>query len=235
MAMKNPVSKAYQRWRLTWRDKIDSPIHRFFAHFDAHISDHAFLRLSWHNLHQLADGVFRSNQPSPKRIKKLQQMGIKTIINLRGPSDFGSYVLEERECEKQGIKLINQRMYSRRLPKVKEIHDIKELFETVERPFLMHCKSGADRAGISSALFVILNGGTIEEAQEQLSFKYLHVKAANTGLLDYFFQCYKDFYDKNPIEFMDWVDNYYDRDTLKKGFQSNSVANWLVDGILRRE
>ena len=40
--------------------------------------DHGFLRVAWHNQHQIADGVWRSNQPGPSRIAKLADQGIKT-------------------------------------------------------------------------------------------------------------------------------------------------------------
>lgn len=236
MAQKNLISRAYQRWRLTWRDHLESPLNRFFAHFDAHVSDHAFLRAAWTNLHEITPGVYRSNQPSPARLKKYAGMGIKTIVNLRGPSDFGSYVLEERVCKELGINLINMRMYSRRLPKVPEVLAAKEMFESLDKPFLMHCKSGADRAGIASALYCLLiMNSSAEEALEQLSFKFLHIKEAKTGILDFFVQAYLEFNEKQPTSFLDWVENHYDRDTLKGQFKSSGAANILVDKLLRRE
>ncbi len=55
----------------------------------------------------------------------------------------------------------------------------------------MHCKSGADRAGIMSVLYRHYRLGLpIEEALEQLSFKYLHIKQGKTGVLDYTFERY---------------------------------------------
>ena len=52
---------------------------------------------------------------------------------------------------------------------------------------VMHCKSGADRAGLMSALYLILNQNvSVDKAKNQLSFKYLHLKHAKTGILDAF-------------------------------------------------
>ena len=69
--------------------------------------DHGFLRVAWHNQHQIADGVWRSNQPGPGRIAKLADQGIKTIINLRGPRDDGGWQLEAEACKKAGITLFD--------------------------------------------------------------------------------------------------------------------------------
>ena len=56
--------------------------------------DHGFLRIWWHNLHEVAPGVWRSNQPGPSRVRAAAGMGIRTIINLRGPRDDGGWRLE---------------------------------------------------------------------------------------------------------------------------------------------
>ena len=43
---------------------------------------------------------------------------------------------------------------------------------------VMHCKSGADRAGLMSALYLILNQDvSVDKAKNQLSLKYLHFEA----------------------------------------------------------
>ena len=56
--------------------------------------DHEILRALFLNQSKVAPGVYRSNQPSPSRIKTWAKKGIKTIINLRGASNQGSYLLE---------------------------------------------------------------------------------------------------------------------------------------------
>ncbi|MGB2462945.1 MAG: protein tyrosine phosphatase, partial [Candidatus Puniceispirillaceae bacterium] len=46
------------------------------------LKDHGFLRLYWHNEHEIAPDMWRCNQPSPSRIRKAADRGIRTIINL---------------------------------------------------------------------------------------------------------------------------------------------------------
>lgn len=237
MAKQTPLLKQkYLAIQESWADGITTPFQRFFAHFDAHLGDHAFLRALWTNLNPIDDNAWRSNQPSPRQVKKLAKLGIKTIVNLRGPSRWGSYILEKEACEKYGIEFINHRMYSRRMPTFEELLKTKAMFEALEGPVLFHCKSGADRAGICSVLYqmMVLNK-PIEEAQKQLSLRYLHVKHSKTGRLDYFFDTYAEFNRKTPTPFLEWAEHHYDRDTLTDEFHSNKWYDFIVDKVLHRE
>ena len=199
------------------------------------LKDHGFLRIAWHNKHQIADGVWRSNQPSPGRILTLADQGIKTIINLRGPRDDGGWQLEAEACRKAGITLFDFTARSRAAPSKAMIHDAKSLFAEIKKPVLMHCKSGADRAGLMSALYLlILENQPANIAMRQLAWKYGHIKAAKTGLLDAFFAAYLP-YEKDGMAFYDWVDQIYDPAALTEQFQSQGWAVRLTDTILRRE
>ena len=63
----------------------------------------------------------------------------------------------------------------------------RDLFNSIEKPALMHCKSGADRAGLMAALYVLIHcKKPVAEAMKQLSLRYLHVRQAKTGMLDSF-------------------------------------------------
>ena len=56
---------------------------RILAWLDMIIKDHGFLRFCYHNFHQVDEKLYRSNMPTPLRIKQYAKLGIKTIINLR--------------------------------------------------------------------------------------------------------------------------------------------------------
>jgi len=204
---------------------------------DLYWGDHGFLRLKFRNLHQISDEMWRSNQPSPKHIAAhAAERGIKTIINLRGESPKGYYVLEKEACAEHGIELVDFQMFSRDTPTVEKIHGARELFESIKYPALMHCKSGADRAGIMAVLYMHFRQGLpIEDAVEQLSFKYLHVREGKTGMLDFFFQSYLEYKKETPISFIDWIDGPYDRLAVKSEFMSTWKAKMVVDRVLRRE
>ena len=69
------------------------------------VKDHGFLRFCYHNFHQVDEKLYRSNMPTPLRIKQYSKLGIKTIINLRGVRKDGGWLLENEACEKYNIKL----------------------------------------------------------------------------------------------------------------------------------
>jgi hypothetical protein len=81
----------------------------------------------------------------------------------------------------------------------------------------------------------VRKGIPISEARQQLSLKYGHIKQADTGVLDAVFERYLADNAESPIAFWDWVDTRYDPDEVNRTFKANSVANRLVNGILRRE
>ena len=47
-------------------------------------------------------------------------------------------------------------MFSREPPTVEKVFEARDLFERIRYPALMHCKSGADRAGIMAVLYKLL-------------------------------------------------------------------------------
>jgi protein tyrosine/serine phosphatase len=199
--------------------------------------DHGFLRARFSNLHRISPEMWRSNQPSPRQIEAhARERGIRTIINLRGTTTRGYYLLEKEACEANGIHLVDFQVYSRDTPTVETILAARDLFEAMAYPALMHCKSGADRAGIMSVLYMHFRQGLpIAEAMKQLSLKYLHVKQGKTGMLDYFFESYLRFNAVTPKPFLDWVREDYDRLAVKAEFLETFQSRLNIDRLLRRE
>ena len=197
--------------------------------------DHGFLRLYWHNEHEIAPGMWRCNQPSPGRIRIAADRGIKTIINLRGPRADGGWRREAKACAKYGVTLMDFTARSRAAPDKQMLHAAEALFTEMKLPAMMHCKSGADRAGLMAALYLlIVEKRPAREAAKQLAWKYGHVKQAKTGLLDAFFAAYFPYEDRG-MAFFDWVDEIYDPDAITRDFKAKGWAVRLTDSILHRE
>ena len=174
--------------------------------------------------------------PTPSRIKNYSKLGIKTIINLRGVRKDGGWLLENEACKKYNIKLIDFRARSRAAPEKEMIFEADKLFKNVSYPALIHCKSGADRAGIMCALYFLLQKKQeTKKAKQQLSWKYLHIKWAKPGVLDSFVHEYSTQYKIDKIKFLDWVKKKYDPIKLEKNFRSIWWVNRLVDDVLKRE
>lgn len=209
---------------------------RAAASFDAMWRDHSFLRVWWQNAHWISDEMVRTNQPWPFQIRRWGKRGIRTIINLRGGFDTSFHELEKRACEEAGIKLVNFTITSRDGPKTDQVRAAKELFDQIAYPALMHCKSGADRAGLMGVLYLhFRKGEPIDKAMRMLSLRYGHIRQGKTGILDYYFERYLAEGAPKGQSLIDWTEQHYDRVALKKEFQTNWWANVLVDKILRRE
>lgn len=218
--------------------KLNTRWGRFLAYMEAWFIDHEVLRFFYRNFHALSDNAFRSNHPSPGFIRRLKRKyGINTIISMRRADETGQFLLEQETCEKLDIELINFPMSSRSLPNAEQVTQAKALLETVKYPILIHCKSGADRAGLMSVFYKhFIQQDPITESIEQLGMKYGHFRWADTGKLDFFFDDFLAFKKEHPdIEFLDWVEHHYDKPKLNQQFKSDGWANIVVNRILRRE
>jgi len=207
-------------------------------HIGADLSqNHGFLRARFSNLHRLSDEMWRANQPSPRQIEEHhKQRGIRTILNLRGVTTQGYYLLEKEACEHLGIELVDYQVFSRDTPTREAVLGTRDLFANMAYPALMHCKSGADRAGLMSVLYLIARKNiSVSEAIGQLSFKYLHIKQGKTGMLDAFFEAALEAGADSPEAFFAWIDGEYDRISVKAAFLKARGRHVELDRLLGRE
>ena len=211
---------------------------RFLAYLEAWFVDHEVLRIMYRNFYRLSDRAFRSNHPSAAFLAKLQaKHGLKTVISLRRADASGQYLLEKEACDKLGIKLINHPMSSRSLPDVDKVLEAKQILENADYPILIHCKSGADRAGLMSVFYKhFIEHQPLEQAVEQLGMKYGHFRWADTGKLDFFFDSFFAYQKTHPdVDFLTWLQTVYDKPALNAQFKSSGWANIVVNKILHRE
>jgi protein tyrosine phosphatase (PTP) superfamily phosphohydrolase (DUF442 family) len=243
-SLRKRAKRAVKNVTLEWRHSIvaDTPpwLKKIAAkpaiYLDMLFLDHGIFRMFYVNKHALDAKTYRSAQPAPHQIRALGEQGIRTIVNLRGERVCGSYWLEQAACERYGIKLVNFQVRSRAAPSLEELRGARDLFGRIEYPMLMHCKSGSDRAGLMSVLYRHLRQGVpMEEAIKQLSLRYGHIRQAETGVLDAFFERYLSDTRSRPMAFFDWVETVYDPDELKRTFQANGFASRIVNSVLRRE
>ena len=207
--------------RTSFGRDISSISGRFWAHIHFHLMDHAFLRVYWNNFHQVCDEVYRANQPSPAHLKSYRDKGIKAVLNLRGFVQQSYALFEEDSCKKLGLKLISIPLSSSSAPQPEKLLEIIDIMEKIPKPFVLHCKSGADRAGLVSALYlIVIKKLSVAEAKKQLSFKYLHLDFTKTGILDYIFDVFSERSKIEDIDFCEWLQKEYNPDILNSSFKS---------------
>jgi len=207
--------------RTSFGRDISSISGRFWAHIHFHLMDHAFLRVFWNNFHQVCDEVYRANQPSPAHLKSYRDKGIKAVLNLRGFVQQSYALFEEDSCKKLGLELISIPLSSSSAPQPEKLLEIIDIMEKIPKPFVLHCKSGADRAGLVSALYlIVIKKLSVAEAKKQLSFKYLHLDFTKTGILDYIFDVFSERSKIEDIDFCEWLQKEYNPDILNSSFKS---------------
>lgn len=234
------IKRAALGWARSRSLRAPALMRRIFAsaatYLDMLFIDHGIFRLAYLNRHRLGDRAWRSAQPAPHDIRALARQGLRTIVNLRGVRSCGSYRLERAACERYGVALVNFQIRSRRAPTREDLRAARELFERIEYPMLMHCKSGADRTGLMSALYCLLKeGAPLAEARRHLSPRYGHFRQTGSGILDLFFERYAQDSRRRPMPFFEWVESVYDPEALQRSFQARGWANRLADQLLQRE
>lgn len=220
------LSNLANRWKslenrlsVEWGGDISTPRARRKALVHFHLLDHGMLRALWSNLSEISPGVWRCNQPSPRGVRRLKRLGLKSILNLRGENQRSPYLFEKETCEETGLNLVNCTLAARKLVPRKNILAVLDAFDTIQHPFAMHCKSGADRAGLASALYLLhVKGATPAEAKRQLSFRYLHLANSATGILDHMLDAYDESNAVTPIPIREWINTQYDHRKLTKEF-----------------
>ncbi|WP_114284561.1 tyrosine-protein phosphatase [Candidatus Halocynthiibacter alkanivorans] len=200
-------------------DTLDTPFGRLRAHLHVSLKDHGILRALWSNLEEIAPGVWRSNHPSPKRLQRYRDMGIKTVLNLRGANGNAPYLLEREACERLGLPLVSQPINARALRPAADYLALLDLFETLPRPFVFHCKSGADRAGLTSAFYLLhMRGASIAEAKKMLNWRYVHLKFTRAGILDALLESYEADFAREALPLKQWLETRYDAGAITAEF-----------------
>ena len=227
---------------------LTSPAGRRGALLNSLLVDHAVLRTGWRNWGTVSPGrLYRSNHPQPWQLADAaRRFGLRTVINLRGRrEDCGSDALSRAEAARLGLEHVDAPFESRGAPHRDRLLRLAEIYARMREPALIHCKSGADRTGLAAGAWLLLNGGTVTEAAAQLHWRWGHVGASRTGILDDFFRFYAAAAGAgaDPVRFLDWVRDGYDEAALRRDFlarrgAARAASRWadrLIDGVLRRE
>ena len=115
------------------------------------------------NLHRLTDHLYRSEQPTAEGFKNLEKLGIRTVINLRY---FNS---DDDEAAGTNLRLHRVKILTWRAGDDHVIEVMRMLRQKENGPFLIHCQHGADRTGLMSAMYRMLEQQwTAQEALDEL-------------------------------------------------------------------
>ena len=135
--------------------------------------------------------VYRSAHPSIQKLSQWKKKyGIKTVINLRG-SGFKGYEEYSKAVKGLGLNLITLRFSAKRPPPTPVLHQLIDALSNSNKPILLHCRSGIDRAGMASTLAQMSIGNeSYDDAIDQRPIWSKHAKRQD-GYIETLFEDYE--------------------------------------------
>lgn len=137
------------------------------------------------NFHETIPGeLYRSAQLSPGDLARYsKEYGIRSIINLRGSNEGKPwYNAEVDEAKATGVEHIDFRMSARQELTQAQAGQLIDLMRNAPKPLLIHCRSGSDRTGLATALYVAaIKKGSEFDSEWQLSLAYGHIALPYTA------------------------------------------------------
>ena len=222
--------------REAFREPPSDPAGRRAAWFDFLFVDFGILRVFWKNRAFVTPRVMRMNQPYPGDIADAAKAGIRTIITARHDPRHGGNALVAEAARRHGLTYLTLPLFSRSAPFRQAILDAGQALREAEYPLLIHCKSGADRAGFLSALYlIVVEGRPVREAKGQLTWRHLHIRASRTGVLDAVFETYLSVHPDEGKPFLDWIRDDYDPEAIDRDYRAQGLADFIDRVILRHE
>ena len=119
------------------------------------------------NFHQVNPQLYRGGQPRDAGLRKLKDLGVKTIVNLRGEDAHTR--AESEEAHSLGLRYYSISLPGFSRPKDDEVGSVLGIINDPEnQPIFIHCHHGKDRTGTIVACYRISHDGwTAEQAKDE--------------------------------------------------------------------
>ncbi len=116
------------------------------------------------NLHKVDEKLYRSAQPEKNSLPSLQTLGVKTVISLR-KTDKDSALLKDSGIEPAQLGVntwsINDAVIIANLRAIRAAQ--------AKGPVLVHCRHGADRTGLTIAMYrMVVQDWSREDARREM-------------------------------------------------------------------
>jgi protein tyrosine/serine phosphatase len=121
--------------------------------------------------------VYRSAQPVENLEALIDRYHLVTVLNLRGGSEADPWYKDEvLVTRRRGVDFYDIPLSAVRRPWRRELLVLLDLLDRCRYPLLIHCKSGSDRTGLVSGLYLMLRRGEPpERALRTFSIQYGHI------------------------------------------------------------
>jgi protein tyrosine phosphatase (PTP) superfamily phosphohydrolase (DUF442 family) len=163
--------------------------------------------------------VIRAAQPTTRLPQLIKDHHLASILNLRGGSFKDTwYESEVRTAEANGVAFFDFPLKATTRPTRSELLTLIDFFDHCKYPLLIHCKAGADRTGLASALYLMLQKKVPpQEAIRTFTIYHGHIPLLGTEHLHEPLDEYTQWLDSMglahaPARFREWVKKDYRSD-----------------------
>ena len=166
------------------------------------------------NFHVVVAGdLYRSAAPSASQLGDwIRQYDLRTVVNLRDDRAFDAEAQRVRDA---GLNYLHLPFSDRVLPERLEFLALVDTLARIPGPLLIHCRAGADRTGLASAIAAMSrHDWDVERALRQLGARFLHFHSSKNAvegvLLRYREYCRSRDQDCGGYaEFRAWLQQHY--------------------------
>lgn len=143
-----------------------------------------FLYPNFHTV--LPNEIYLSRQLNTAQFEHyIRKYHIKSILNLRGKSTQPWYQDEMRAVAATHIKHYDIGLPAKGLVSVENMRTLIHIIQNAPKPLLIHCWHGADRAGLGSAIALVLfTKQPLKKVKQQVSWKYGVVAPTSAGRVE---------------------------------------------------
>jgi protein tyrosine phosphatase (PTP) superfamily phosphohydrolase (DUF442 family) len=163
--------------------------------------------------------VYRSAQPLEGLPALVAEKRIATVLNLRGGSEADPwYAAEVAATRRLGVDFYDLPLVATVRPSRKQLLTILDLLDRCKYPLLIHCKSGSDRTGLVSGLYLMSRKGVDPgRAEDAFSLYHGHVPILGTRHLHEPFREYAEWLEAHQVVhnadlLRKWVAHHYRAD-----------------------
>ena len=160
----------------------------------------------------LPDKIYRSAQLNTTQFKYyIDKYHIKSVLNLRGQASTRRWYQDEINT----VQLAQVRHYdfglaAKGLVSVKNMQTLAHIIQNAPKPLLIHCWRGADRAGLGSAVaLLLLTKEPLAKIKQQVSWRYGIVSPNSVGVVELSY--YQDWLQQHELassakSFLHWLE-----------------------------
>lgn len=153
--------------RTKWPKRIVSGTVRALLIVVLWLGAYVLYEVAQSNFHTVVPGqVYRSSRMNPGTLARMiQTRHIQSVLSLIGPSQ-----LESNAVRQSGAVYFDISISDRHEVTERQMNEIISVLRTAPKPLLIHCKSGADRAGLAASLYhYAIEGRSASQADKELS------------------------------------------------------------------